>query len=264
MINLHITNNTLIVVSNNTTVLTASDSRYEQILKVLSTGFDEKLIENILNFVEVEQQQKPKKKEPELWAVIKPKKEVDEDRLKIDVKNDRMTIDNIDMPASIQKKFLELKKRHKSRSYLLRFWDNLQKNPNPNSIKMLYQFLDHNGHTIMADGNFIAYKAVRLDLKDHHTGKTEHKVGQVIKLERKLVDSDPKQTCSSGLHVCSFDYLKDFHPSESRWFEVLVKPQDVVCVPVDYDGTKCRVCAYKVYREIKSIDENQRTKIKKK
>jgi hypothetical protein len=128
----------------------------------------------------------------------------------------------------------------------------LEQNPNKNSINMLYEFLEHNGHPIMADGSFIAYKAVRLDLKDHHSQTNEHKVGKVIRMDREGVDADPNSLCSRGLHVASWDYMKHFNNGNSRYFEVLINPADVVAVPRDYDGTKMRVCAYKVYREIKT------------
>ena len=125
---------------------------------------------------------------------------------------------------------------------------------------MLYKFLEHNGHPIMSDGCFIAYKAVTKDLKDHHTKQNEHKLGCVVRIDRDKVDSDPNRTCSSGLHVASWGYLEHFNADTSRWFEVLVNPKDVVAVPIDYHGTKMRVAAYKVYREVKNMrDDKQRT-----
>jgi hypothetical protein len=182
------------------------------------------------------------------------------ERLKVLIKEDKILIDKIEMPECLKNKFVELKRRHKPRSYLVKFWDNLQKNPNRNSIQMLYNFLEHNGHPVMGDGCFIAYKAVTKDLKDHHTKTNKHKIGCVVRIDRDKVNPDPRQTCSSGLHVCSWEYLKDFNADNSRWFEVLVNPKDVVAVPNDYNGTKMRVAAYKVYREVKNMrDEKQKT-----
>jgi len=268
-LNLQVMSNSLIaILDNNTTViLPSTDPRYRGVLKVLSEGFDESKIRNILFFIEDEieeeieeeedledeecDEQEEEEEEEEEEEALEEQKEIKVDRIKIDIEKDTITIDNIEMPDSLKNKFLDLKRRHKPRSYLLRFWDKLQENPSRNSIKMLYRFLDHNGHIIMADGDFIAYKAVTTDLLDHHTKTNKHKVGCVIKMDREKVNPNPNETCASGLHIASWEYLKDFHPENSRYFEVLVNPKDVVAVPNDYDGTKCRVARYKVYREVK-------------
>jgi hypothetical protein len=211
-------------------MISAIDMRYAQILKVLSTGLDETKIKQILEYHDDSDK---------------------DDRIEIKPEENKVFIDKVEMPDGLKTRFMDLKRRHKPRSYLLNFWDKLQKNPNKNSIRMLYQFLEHNGHPIMSDGSFVAYKAVKNDLKDHYTGTNEHKVGKVIRIERDKVDPNPNNTCSSGLHVCSWKYTEHFHAGESRYFEVLINPCDVVAVPNDYQGTKMRVCAYKVYREIK-------------
>jgi len=231
-INLHIMPQSLIVIIDSvTTMISCTDIRYDMILKVIGKGLNEDTIKKIVDF----------------------KDETDKDeRIEIKPQENKILIDKQEMPAGLQKRFMELKRRHKPRAYLLTFWDKLQKNPNKNSINMLYEFLEHNGHPIMADGSFIAYKAVRLDLKDHHSQTNEHKVGKVIRMDREGVDADPNSLCSRGLHVASWDYMKHFNNGNSRYFEVLINPADVVAVPRDYDGTKMRVCAYKVYREIKT------------
>ena len=230
-INLHIMPQSLIAIDEITNTIPATDPRYNKILKVLSNGFDEDKIREILNFKDGSDK---------------------EDRIEVKLEEDTITIDKIEMPTGLRKSFLDLQRRHKPRAYLLTFWDKLQKNPSRRSIEMLFQFLEHNGHPIMADGCFIAYKAVRMDLTDHHSGTNEHKVGKILRMERKEVNPDPNETCSTGLHVCSWGYLKEFHSDDSRYFEVLVDPVDVVAVPNDYNGTKMRVCAYKIYKEIKN------------
>jgi len=222
-------NSLVVVLDSGTHILAANDPRYGQILK---TEINEEAIKKILAYKELVESR-------------------EDHRIEVKPEENKILIDKQEMPDVLKKKFLELKRKHKPRSYLLKFWDKLQKNPNPNSIKMLYQFLEHNGHPIMADGNFVAYKAVGLDLKDHHSGTNIHKCGKIIQMDRAEVNPDPNQTCSTGLHVCSWDYTQHFHTHTSKWFEVLVDPCDVVAVPVDYHGTKMRVCRYKVYREVK-------------
>jgi len=261
-VNLHIMTHSLIaVVQDNSAIGTipfsfvvpAEDPRYSQILKVLSDGFDGIKITNILRFQDTTDESKSDKIPKEQVTHERRARERVKEKERIEVKpeEDKLLIDKIEMPSGLKKQFVELQRRHKPRSYLLKFWDKLQKNPNQESIKMLYHFLEHNGHPIMADGNFIAYKAVTMDCKDHHTKTNEHKVGKIIRMAREKVDSNPNETCSTGLHVCSFKYTENFYKGCSRYFEVLVDPKDVVCVPNDYNGTKMRVAAYKVYREIK-------------
>jgi hypothetical protein len=57
------------------------------------------------------------------------------------------------------------------------------------------------------------------------------------------------------LHVATFDYAQKFASGDDRLVEVHVDPSDVVCVPEDYNGTKMRVCAFKVVAETKRMRE---------
>lgn len=68
-------------------------------------------------------------------------------------------------------------------------------------------------------------------------------------MERSLVDDNPNNTCSSGLHVASFKYAEDF--GSGRLVLCEVDPRDVVSVPVDYNSQKMRTCKYKVIGETK-------------
>jgi hypothetical protein len=140
-------------------------------------------------------------------------------------------------------KFKEQKLPYKA---LLKFWDNLKKNPSFNSRKMLFKFLEHNGHPLTSDGCFIAYRGVTEDFKDVHTKTFDNKPGSVCEMPRSQVNDNPNETCSDGLHVACFDYAKGFGP---KLVEVKVNPIDVVCVPVDYNGTKMRVCRFEVIQE---------------
>lgn len=138
---------------------------------------------------------------------------------------------------------------------LVKFAEKLLKNPSFNSRQMLYKFLEHNGHPITKDGNFIAYKKVRTDFKDCHTGRMDNSVGNVLSMPREEVDDNPNNTCSSGLHVASYNYAKNF--SNGHMLEVEINPEDVVAVPNDYNGEKMRVCKYKVVRICESKLEEE-------
>lgn len=149
------------------------------------------------------------------------------------------------LPIELSSKIIEFSKANENVEPLLAFWDNLKQNPSFNSRKMLFKFLEHNGHPITPDGCFIAYRSVRSDFKDHHTGTMDNSVGKIVEMSRDEVDDNPNNTCSSGLHVATWDYASTFG-SDRVMVEVKVRPQDVVAVPVDYNGTKMRTSRFEV------------------
>ena len=121
---------------------------------------------------------------------------------------------------------------------LLRFAENLSSNPSFRAVNELYTFLEKNDHPITESGNFIAYKRVKADFKDIHSGTFDNSVGQVVSVSRNQVDEDSAQTCSYGLHVANWDYahtqFASYDPSTDVMLEVEVNPADVVAIPVDY------------------------------
>lgn len=131
--------------------------------------------------------------------------------------------------------------------HLLKFLQNLMDNPSKQAIDELYLFLQANSMPITEDGRFIAYKWVREDGFDVHTGDTNHHdIGKVHTMPRRQVDDRRSSTCSTGLHVCSPGYTK----FGERLFLVAVNPRDVVSVPYDYNNSKMRVCEYECVEEI--------------
>ena len=129
---------------------------------------------------------------------------------------------------------------------LIHFLENLMLNPSYHSREQLYGFLEKCDHPITDDGRFIAYKWVRNDYKDAHSGTFDNSVGQIIKMDRSKVDDNPNRTCSAGLHVCSKGYGK----FSDRLLAVAVNPRDVVSVPTDYNNSKMRVSEYEVIAEL--------------
>jgi len=164
----------------------------------------------------------------------------------------RIQIKGKTIPDSMTNRVLRFKEKGLPFDPLLRFSEKLLDNPSFNSRNMLYEFLEHNGHPLTMDGNFIAYKAVRKDFKDIHSGTMSNAVGNYVSMPRSDVDDNPNNTCSSGLHVATYDYAKDFGDIDNPnggggiMLEIEINPRDVVAVPNDYNGTKMRVCAYTV------------------
>lgn len=135
----------------------------------------------------------------------------------------------------------------------IRFAKNVYENPYEWSRQELYLFLEKAELPITHDGCFIAYKKVRADYKDIHSGTMDNSVGQLVVMPggREAVDSDRFRTCSYGLHFCSKGYLPHFGSGPgNRVVLVKINPADVVSIPSDYDNTKGRCFRYEVVGEI--------------
>lgn len=130
------------------------------------------------------------------------------------------------------------------------FMENLMKNPSKRSVDELYGFLEKNSLPITPDGYFLAYKKVRNDFKDIHSGTMDNSPGTVVEMERNRVDDNKDKTCSTGLHFCGMSYLPHFGGGDARTVIVKIDPADVVSIPSDYNGAKGRACRYTVIGEL--------------
>ena len=230
MINYHILNDSIVLnFKGKTEVLSSSDSRYEKVIDCIRQD----RLDDIPKIVDLVQ---------------------DLINKGLDVKDGLILINGEAMPESLSKRILAFQAQDLPFKYLLNFWDNLKKNPSFNSKKMLFKFLEFNGHPITKDGCFIAYRGVTDEFKDVHTRKFDNSPGSICEMDRSNVDDNPDNTCSNGLHVACFDYANGFG---SKTIEVKVNPKDVVAVPKDYNGTKMRVCKFEVIQECENIREEE-------
>lgn len=136
-----------------------------------------------------------------------------------------------------------------------RFMERLENNPDPESRNELFDFMKNQGLHITERGTILAYKSVRpkgttnykgeiiAPLSDWHTGTVRNLIGVPVSMERKLVDSNRRNECSRGYHIGAWSYVKKFM-TNGIILLVEADPADVVCVPLDYDAAKCRVCTY--------------------
>jgi hypothetical protein len=133
----------------------------------------------------------------------------------------------------------------------MKFWRRLQNNPSMRSVEQLYGFLANKGIPIDAEGYILAYKSIRPDWKDHHTGTCDNSVGNVLQMPRNKISDDPGQACHYGYHVGALEYASTFGGSGDaiRIIICRVDPADVVCVPYDSSMQKVRVCKYEVVAE---------------
>lgn len=142
---------------------------------------------------------------------------------------------------------------------LCNFLTNLKQNPSKRAVDELYGFLEKNMLPLTPDGHFMAYKKVRGDFTDIHSGKFDNSVGQIVEMPRNEVDEDKDQTCSAGLHFCSLEYLPHFGGSYGNRVVLLkINPRDVVSIPSDYNNAKGRCCRYEVVAEHDTGDGRSR------
>lgn len=222
MVNYHVLNESVVLnYGGKTQVIAKSDERYEKVLQAIR----EEKLEDIPGIVEIARAF---------------------DGAGIELRDGLLHAEGVPMPSELSDRILKFKEDKLPYGPLLKFWENLKKNPSYNARQMLFKFLEHNGHPITADGCFIAYRGVTEDFKDVHTKSFDNKPGSICEMDRSLVDDNPNNTCSRGLHVACFTYAKGFGP---KLVEVKVNPTDVVAVPTDYNGTKMRTCKFEVIQE---------------
>ena len=128
---------------------------------------------------------------------------------------------------------------------LVRFLDKLMENPSRRAVNELYAFLEHKAMPLTPDGNFLAYKGVREDYTDWHSGKFSNKVGDVNEMIRNRVCDDANIGCSHGFHAGSLDYARGYG-NGGHLMVVEIDPRDVVSVPLDCEQQKLRTAKYKV------------------
>lgn len=131
---------------------------------------------------------------------------------------------------------------------LLKFLDNLCQNPSSSVVERLYTFLEKGNMPITDDGHFLAYKRIRANWTDVHSGTMDNSVGREVTMPRSLVNDNDNETCSTGLHFCSYSYLASF--DGDRVVALKINPRDVVSIPTDYNDAKGRCCRYVVVEEI--------------
>lgn len=166
------------------------------------------------------------------------------------VQDGQILVNGIPAPTVLGNKIVKFSNEGLPFQPLVRFAENLQRNPSFRAVNELFQFLEKNDHPITESGKFIAYKRVRGTFKDIHSNTMDNSPGKVVEMSRNQVNEDSNQTCSYGLHVANWNYahtqFASSDPATDVMLEVEVDPADVVSIPVDYNQSKMRVCKYKV------------------
>lgn len=151
-----------------------------------------------------------------------------------------------ELPADLGGRITEMASLGDDPTPLMKFWENLQQNPSMRSVQQLWRFLQNSGHPITEDGHFLAYKAVRSDFYDIHSGTILNKPGMRIQMERNKISDDPDHACHAGLHVGALEYATNFGGYDKKMVICKVNPAHVVSVPNDHSSQKMRVSEYLV------------------
>ena len=155
---------------------------------------------------------------------------------------------DLELRTGLTERIVQMAREGEDFQFLLPFLENLMENPSRSAVYRLFDFLQANDIEITEDGYFLAWKRVRDDFTDCHSGKFDNSVGVTVKMPRNQVDEDDETTCSTGLHVCAKSYLNHF--GGARIVQVKVHPRDVVSIPVDYGNAKMRTCQYEVVADV--------------
>jgi hypothetical protein len=167
----------------------------------------------------------------------------------VEVKDDTVYYNGAPLHNGLTKRILDLLRGGFSITPMIKFLENLMKNPSKKAVDELYDFLENKGLSLTEDGHFLAYKCVRENYLDKHSGKFDNSPGAVLEMARNAVDDDCNNHCSYGFHAGSLEYSG---PSGSFWNSsdkvviVKINPADVVSVPRDYNCQKLRTCKYVV------------------
>lgn len=150
----------------------------------------------------------------------------------------------------IASRILELFRAEKGFQTYRKFIGKAIKNRDPDAIDQLFCFMEANRLSIHPDGDVLAFKSVRGDYYDHHSGKVLYKLGTYVSMPREKCNSNPHESCSTGLHVGGDSYVSTFgNSSDRRMLLIKIDPADFVSVPYDYNNSKARVCRLFVYAE---------------
>ena len=221
-------------------MIDTAHKNYDEIVKAMKAGNDDKVIE-LINIAE------------QISRALKAQHNTDN----ITIKDSEVLFRGEPIHNTLTTRIINMIDEGFDVSHMILFLENLMQNPSYRAVNELYTFLEAGSIPITENGTFLSYKKISSDYKDIYTGTFNNSIGSVCKMDRNKVNEDSSQTCSHGLHVCSYDYLPSFgSASENRVVVCSINPRDVVSIPNDYNNTKMRVCEYVVVGEIDDYTES--------
>ena len=156
--NYHVLNDSVVLnYDSKTTIIKKGDGRFAKIVTAIKEG----RLDDIPSLAEMEE-------------VFK--------EYGLEVADGIATVDGQELPSELSNRIVSYVTQGLPKTALVAFWRNLRDNPSFRARKMLYKFLEHNGHPITEDGCFIAYRGCTKDYRDRHTGKFDNSPGTVCEL----------------------------------------------------------------------------------
>lgn len=137
------------------------------------------------------------------------------------------------------------------------FLNKLMENPSEHCRQQLFNYVNKHGIALCEDGFLYAYKAVKKDYFDWHTGKThKYSIGKIVKMDRDKCETADNVGCGTGLHIADAKYLDKYYQKfeETKYLLCRFSPKDVMSVPTDENWEKIRVCKLRVMRELRRQD----------
>ena len=135
---------------------------------------------------------------------------------------------------------------------MAKFVDKLMDNPVESAKEELYLWMEEAKLPITPDGDFLAFKSVRHDYMDHHSGTVRNQIGDTPEMILEDVDTNRNRTCSSGLHFCAWSYIPAAYSfqTDDHIMVLKINPKNVVAIPNDYNNAKGRTWTYEVVGEV--------------
>jgi hypothetical protein len=167
----------------------------------------------------------------------------------VEVKDGLLYVDGDVVDSIVSERLIQMLSNEVDVLPVLKFVYRLRLNPSSRAVNELYTFLEHKCLPLTESGTFLAYKAVRPNYHDKHTGKFDNSVGNVLEMPRNKVDDNKDVGCSYGFHAGTLEYASGFACENDKIVLVEIDPADVVSIPVDCEFQKLRTCRYKVVGE---------------
>jgi hypothetical protein len=144
---------------------------------------------------------------------------------------------------------------------LARYLEKREQNPVFTAREELDLFFANAETAIAPDGDVFVFKKVQDDYTSYHKGRDgkvfTHTIGSVVEIDENEVDLDRNNTCSSGLHFCSYPYLSSYYGGQGRVMILKLNPAHVRAIPSDYNNAKGRAVRYLVVGEVPEEDAKQ-------
>lgn len=179
------------------------------------------------------------------------------------INNEFTDFESIVFPVEIGDVFKDITTEEELHKFM-KFLNLLDKNPYSHAKSALVEWIIQNPSlTILEDGRIRGYRGLTTELTSIHSGygivngvevnsQLDNTPGNIIEFPVSLVDHNPNNYCSVGLHVGTLDYAVGFG---KRYVTVAFSPEHVVSSPADSRYGKIRVSRMEILEEITNVNQ---------